>query len=121
VDPYQFEKIVADVYEDAVACVRTVMYLPQDKAEEAVQDATVYCLERLDRFEEITPSYFKQLCINRAKDFQKKQSRQYRAVLPIGDSGDVVRGEQVAEARRRGRKLPKKSLSKQEGDPDDDE
>jgi DNA-directed RNA polymerase specialized sigma24 family protein len=106
VDAEDFGRLYEDIRNDAVRTVRAVLDLARDQAEEGVQDAAMYVLTHLDRFQTITPSYFKQLCVSRGKDFLRKEGRQHDRVAPVGGKEEVEAAEHAAEAQRRGRRLP---------------
>jgi hypothetical protein len=68
VNAHDFEKLFTDVHEEAVRVVARKFGIPRDTlATDAVQEAAVYCLEHLDRFQTIKKSYFLQLATSRAK------------------------------------------------------
>jgi DNA-directed RNA polymerase specialized sigma24 family protein len=70
-------------------------------AEDAVSDAAVYLIENLSRFQQITPSYFIQACVSRAKNQIRNQH--HDTVLPVGTVHDLALVEHAEVQKQTGR------------------
>lgn len=73
-------------------------------AEDALQAAAVYILTRLERFKQITESYFIQLVVNNARMIKRAQTRQYMRVLPQGQGHQLEIVEEQELEKEKGRK-----------------
>src|SRR5262245_49988031 len=60
---------------------------------DAVQQAAVYCLERLGTLESITPSYFLQLAENRGRNQRRAAWRATKRTPAVGSVVDLERAE----------------------------
>jgi len=75
-----------------------VRFQDEDVAQDAVQQAALYLMERLDRYDTITPSYFKQLSTNRALDILSRGqghrvTHGLKPCIAMGNWFDVARVE----------------------------
>lgn len=77
-----------------------------DRAEDAVQNAAVYCLENLARFSQIKATYFYQLARNRARDLTRSRVRREAHETVIGLIPELSEAEEHAVEREIGRKRP---------------
>lgn len=87
----EFEKVYEQCREGAIQRATTVRRLSRAAAEDAVQEAAIYCLENLGRFQRITPSYFYQLVVNRAKNIRRSEdARAANRERSVGDWFDLA-------------------------------
>jgi RNA polymerase sigma factor (sigma-70 family) len=103
-DQHAFEKVFEQYSEDARRVLLDKFNGNAALADDAVQDAAVYCLENLGRFEKITKSYFIQLAVSRAKNGLRREKRQHNRVTPVGSSQDLAQVEEIDAKFRVGRK-----------------
>lgn len=94
----EFEKVYEANYTKALNAARRVS---PAYAEDAVSDAMVYLLENLDRFQQITPSYFIQACVNRARN--QIRSQHHDTVMPVGTVHDLALVEHAEVQKQTGR------------------
>jgi hypothetical protein len=95
------------VRESALKIAISRARVTPDKAEDALQNATIYVLENLERFPELTPSYFKQLVLNNARMIARSENaRAANREHGVGDSGDLADVEEADSIKKRRRKLP---------------
>lgn len=93
-----FEKVYEANYTKALNAARRIDW---ELAEDAVADAAVYLLENLARFQQITPSYFIQKCVNRARDLRRNQHRD--VIHPVGLEPELALQEEKELERQLGR------------------
>jgi DNA-directed RNA polymerase specialized sigma24 family protein len=94
----EFEQLYEKARSRAVAAAARVSG-DQEVAEDAVQEAAVYCLQRIDAQPDarVTESYFIQLATSRAKDRLKPRGRRHGtgtgpgAELALGSALDLDR------------------------------
>lgn len=92
--PKEFEKVYERLREGAVKRAMAVANISRAAAEDAVQNAAIYCLENLERFERITDSYFFQLVINRGRHIaESENARAANRERSVGDWFDLARVE----------------------------
>jgi hypothetical protein len=107
--PEEFAKIYETCSESAIKIAVKKSRVTQEQAEDALQNAVCYLMENLDHFQEITPSYFRQLVVNRATSIVRSESaRAANREQSVGDSGTLADVEEADYIRRKGRKLPVK-------------
>lgn len=99
-----FEQVFTKVKAKAMSTVRWKLQMGYQDAADAVQNAAVYCLENLDRFEKITESYFIQLAVSRAKNYRRDVSRRWEREQPAGLQYDLAIIEEQEFEKREGRK-----------------
>lgn len=94
----EFEKVYEANYQKALNAARKVS---PAYAEDAVTDAVIYFLENLERFQQITPSYFIQKCANRARDLIR--NRHADIEMTVGTVHDLALVEHAEAQRQSGR------------------
>lgn len=100
----EFAKVYEEYSQDARSTVLWKFKGNQEMADDALQAASVYILERLERFKTITKSYFVQLVLNNARMIARADTRRYMRVLPQGLSADLEVTEKQLIKARSGRK-----------------
>lgn len=102
-----FEKLYESIRGKAVAAAVRVCG-SQDAAEDAVQDAAVYCLERIAAQPEatFTASYFVQLAVNRAKDGVKPTMGRNKYLVSVGGQAELEQQERIQNTRPRTHHMP---------------
>jgi DNA-directed RNA polymerase specialized sigma24 family protein len=92
VDRAKFEQMYEATRRSAVKNAKTVCG-SRAVAEDAVQEAAIYFLDRLDRYEYITPGLFINIACRRAKNSVDVRPGRGNAVrlheLPTGSSSDL--------------------------------
>lgn len=88
----EFEKVYVTLYPKALAILMRAG-LTKDRAEEAVQNASVYILQRIEKgtLDQLTPSYWLQCCANNGKMVQRGERRRY--AYERRDANDLPRWE----------------------------
>lgn len=103
----EFERVYEQCRVDAIRRAKAVCRLGHAAAEDAVQNAAIYCLENLGRFQLITPSYFIQLVISRAKNIRRSEgARNANRERGVGDWFDLAGIEEEDNDKRSGRIRP---------------
>src|SRR5262245_5423391 len=103
----EFAKIYENCSESAIKIAVKKAHVTQEQAEDALQNAVCYLMENLDRFQEITPSYFRQLVVNRARSIvRSEKARAANRERSVGDSVTLADVEEADYIRRKGRKQP---------------
>lgn len=118
-DAGQFKKVMEKHYDDAVNVVTERFSPPRGDrspeaqaarerarsiAEEAVQNAAVYLLENLERFDRLTKSYFIQLAVSRAKNEKRGGSRREQRLMSAGLTPELAVIEEETFEKEAGRK-----------------
>lgn len=99
----QFSKLFEEYQEDAVNVVAG-RFKSRDIAEEAVQNAALYVMENLERFERMTKSYFIQLAISRAKNEKRGNARREERLMSAGGVNELAVIEEEMFEKESGRK-----------------
>jgi DNA-directed RNA polymerase specialized sigma24 family protein len=103
----EFAKVYDQCRASALKIAISKARVTPDEAEDALQNATIYVLENLERFPELTPSYFKQLVLNNARMIARSENaRAANREHGVGDSGDLADVEEADTIKKRRRKLP---------------
>jgi hypothetical protein len=97
----EFEKVYEQSYQKALDAVYASGIKSKTVAEDAVQNAAVYFLERLDSYTQITPSLFIQMVVGRAKNTLRDHNNRVEkfevAVGTIFDLSEIVDGKDDEE------------------------
>jgi DNA-directed RNA polymerase specialized sigma24 family protein len=99
----QFGKLMDEFHADAVNVVAERFH-SRDIAEDAVQNAALYCLENLERFQKITRSYFIQLAMNNGKMVKRGDSRREQRLMGAGGTPELAVIEEEQFEKELGRK-----------------
>ena len=102
----EFARIYDQCREGAIKRAMAACRVAREVAEDAVQNAAIYCLENLGRFQELTPSYFYQLAINNARMISRSEgARGANREHGVGDWLDLANVEED-ESGKRSRRVP---------------
>ena len=94
----EFEKVYEANYTKALNAARKIS---REYAEDAVAESVVYLLANLNRFQQITPSYFIQKCVNRTRDLIRNQHSDL--VIPVGGTFELAATEEMEAEKADGR------------------
>lgn len=102
---------VSWVYEEcrekAIRVVKATLRVADDVAEDAVQTAALELIEKAAEFKTLTPSYFIQRVVSRAKDVRKSENaRIANRERPVGAWYDLADVEEADASDRLGRTKP---------------
>ena len=109
--PEEFAKIYENCRESAIKIAVKKAHVTQEQAEDALQNAVCYLMENLDRFQEITPSYFWQLMVSRARSIvRSEKARAANRERSVGDSVTLADVEEADYIRRKGAQTARQAL-----------